>query len=187
MNVSSPPLRHRLSASEFERMAEVGILAEDERVELIEGDLIDMTPIGSRHAGAVSRLTRLLGSAVGTDAIVSVQNPIRLDRHSQPQPDLALLRPRADFYAEAHPQPADVLLIVEVAEASLDYDRDVKIPLYARHGIAEMWLLDVAGRGLTVYRAPGPDGYGEQRRIVAVESIAPLLLPAAVIDLTGLL
>lgn len=113
-------------------MAQAGILAEDDRVELIDGDLIDMRPIGSRHAGAVSRLTSLFGAGVGAEAIVSVQNPVQLDRYSQPQPDLALLRPRADFYAESHPQPADVLLIVEVAEASLDYDRDVKVPLYAR-------------------------------------------------------
>ncbi len=168
-------------------MAQAGILAEDDRLELIDGDLIDMTPIGSRHAGAVSRLTRLFGAAVGADAIVSVQNPVQLDRYSQPQPDLALLRPRADFYAHAHPQPADVMLIVEVAEASLDYDRDMKVPLYARHGIPEVWLLDVAGRCMTVFRAPGSDGYGEQRRIVSAESIAPVLLPAAVIDLTGLL
>jgi len=168
-------------------MAQAGILAEDDRVELIDGDLIDMTPIGSRHAGAVSRLTRLFGAAVGADAIVSVQNPVQLDRYSQPQPDLALLRPRADFYAQSHPQPADVLLIVEVAEASLDYDRDVKVPLYARHGIPEVWLLDVAGGCLTVYRAPGPDGYGQQRRITRAEPISPALLPAAVVELTDLL
>jgi Uma2 family endonuclease len=186
MNVSSPPVRHRHSVSEFQQMAQAGILAEDDRLELIDGDLIDMTPIGSRHAGAVSRLTRLFGAAVGADVIVSVQNPVQLDRYSQPQPDLALLRPRADFYAHAHPQPADVMLIVEVAEASLDYDRDMKVPLYARHGIPEVWLLDVAGRCMTVFRAPGSDGYGEQRRIVSAESIAPVLLPAVVIDLAGL-
>lgn len=168
-------------------MAQAGILAEDDRLELIDGDLIDMTPIGSRHAGAVKRLASLLGSAVREAAIVSVQDPVQLDRYSQPQPDLALLRPRADFYAQSHPQPADVLLIVEVAEASLDYDRDVKVPLYARHNIPEVWLLDVAGRCLTVYRAPGPDGYGEQRRIGSAESIWPALLPAAVVDLTDLL
>jgi hypothetical protein len=187
MHVSLPPVRHRHNVSEFLRMAQAGILAEDERVELIDGDLIDMTPIGSRHAGAVSRLTRLFGAGVGAQAIVSVQNPVQLDRYSLPQPDLALLRPRADFYAESHPQPADVLLIVEVAEASLDYDRDTKVPLYARHGIAEAWLLDVAGRCLTVYRSPGPDGYGQQRRVLSAESISPVLLPAVFIDLAGLL
>ena len=168
-------------------MARAGILAEDDRLELIDGDLIDMAPIGSRHAGAVKRLASLLHVAVRGTAVVSVQDPVQIDRHSQPQPDIALLRPRADFYAESHPQPADVLLIVEVAEASLDYDRDVKVPLYARHGVPEVWLLDVAGRSLTVYRAPGTDGYGEQRRIVGAESISPVLLPAAVIDLAGLL
>lgn len=168
-------------------MAQAGILAEDDRLELIDGDLIDMTPIGSRHAGAVKRLASLLGGAVRGTAIVSVQDPIQLDRYSQPQPDLALLRPRADFYAQSHPQPADVLLVVEVAEASLDYDRDVKVPLYARHGVPEVWLLDVAGRCMTVYRAPGPDGYGQQRRITRAEPISPALLPAAVVDLTDLL
>ena len=168
-------------------MAQAGILAEDDRVELIDGDLIDMTPSSSHHAGAVSRLTSLFGARVGAEAIVSVQNPVQLDRYSQPQPDLALLRPRADFYAESHPQPADVLLIVEVAEASLDYDRDVKVPLYARHGVAEVWLLDVAGRCLTVYRSPGPDGYGQQRCVQNAESISPVLLPTVVVDLAGLL
>lgn len=187
MNVSSPPVRHRHSVSEFQRMAQAGIVVEDDRIELIDGDLIDMAPIGSRHAGAVKRLASLLHATARGTAVVSVQDPLQIDSYSQPQPDIALLRSRADFYAESHPQPADVLLIVEVAEASLNYDRDVKVPLYARHGIPEVWLLDVAGRCLTVFRAPGSDGYGEQRRIVSAESISPVLLPAAVIDLTGLL
>ncbi len=168
-------------------MAQAGILAEDDRVELIDGDLIDMTPIGSRHAGAVKRFASLLNAAARGTAIVSVQDPIHLGPYSQPQPDLALLRPRVDYYAQSHPQPADVLLIVEVADASLDYDRDVKVPLYARHGIPEVWLLDLNARCLSVLRRSAPDGYGEQRRITSAESLCAALLPAAIIDLDGLL
>ncbi len=180
-------LKHRITVHDYHRMGETGVLAPDARVELIEGEIFDMAPIGKSHASIVDRLNRLFVLAVGERAIVRVQGPVLMGEHSEPEPDLTLLRPRADYYREFAPVAADVLLIVEVAEASLDYDRDVKVPLYAHHGVPEVWLVDVAGRSMTVYRAPGPDGYGEQRRIGSAESIWPVTLPAVVIDLAGLL
>ncbi len=115
--------RHRLTVRDYQRMGEAGIFHEDDRVELIEGEIVDMAPIGSGHSGQVNRLSNILKLAIGERAIVAVQNPIVLGDHSSPQPDIAQLRPQADYYAAAHPQARDVLLIVEVAESSLDYDR----------------------------------------------------------------
>src|ERR671938_544657 len=131
------------SVDEYYRMGEAGILTEDDRVELIEGEIIEMSPIGSRHAACVNRLNTLLGRHLRQTAIVSVQNPIRLDAYSEPEPDVALLRPRADYYESGHPTPADALLIVEVADTSADYDRIIKLPLYAKAGIPEAWLVDL--------------------------------------------
>jgi Uma2 family endonuclease len=170
-------LRRRLfTVAEYHKMAEAGILSEDDRVELIEGEIVAMSPIGSRHAACVARLTAVFSRA-GRHAIVWVQNPIRLAEHSEPQPDLALLRPRADFYAEAHPGSEDVLLVVEVAETSAAYDREVKVPLYARYGIPEVWVVDPAGDSVEVYRHPSPQGYQDVQTLRRRESVAPLLLP----------
>ena len=157
--------RYLFTAAEYHRMAQAGIFGEDDRVELIEGEIVEMTPIGSRHAACVDRLAQLAFERVSGRAIVRIQNPIQMGEHSEPQPDLALLRPRSDFYAPAHPGPEDVLLIVEVAETSIEYDRDVKVRLYARAGIAEVWLVDLAGEGVEVYRRPVPQGYQEVQRL----------------------
>ena len=148
------PRRHRLTVDDYYRMAEVGILDEEARVELIDGEIIDMAPPGSPHAGTVIYLTEVLMRAVDGRVTVLVQSPVRLGKYSEPQPDLALLRRRDDFYRERHPQPDDVLLVVEVAASSLRFDRKKKVPLYARHGIPEMWLVDLGSRRLSRYRAP---------------------------------
>ena len=140
-------------------MAEVGILEPDARVELIDGDIIDMAPPGSPHAAAVHYLNEVLVRAAGGRANVLVQNPVRLSDFSEPQPDLALLRRREDFYREQHPRPDDVLLIVEVSATSLRFDRETKSPLYARHGIPELWLVDLGGRRLSRYRTPQHGSY----------------------------
>lgn len=158
-------LRRRFTVEEYHRMAQAGIFSEDDRVELIEGEIVAMTPIGSRHAACVGRLTHIFASIVGERAIVWVQNPLRLGPDSEPQPDLALLRLRADFYAEAHPGPEDVLLVVEVAETSAEYDRTVKLPLYARSGIREVWLVDLATVSVEVCSDPTPGGYQRVRSI----------------------
>ena len=153
------PRRHRLTVSDYYRMAEVGILAPDARVELIEGDIIDMVPPGSLHAATVRRLHENFSRATGDSATVLAQDPVRLSDLSEPQPDLALLRRREDFYSERHPQPADVFLVVEVADSSLRFDRDTKVSLYAVHGIAEMWLVDLRGQRLIRHRVPRQGSY----------------------------
>lgn len=140
---------HRFSVEEYHRLGETGILREDDRVELIEGELVDMAPMGSRHAGCVSFLTWALQQQVGERAVVHVQNPLALGMDSEPEPDVMLLAPRDHdpFYRAGHPGPDDVLLLVEVADTSLTYDRQVKLPLYARHGIRQVWLVESLGRG----------------------------------------
>ena len=153
------PRRHRLTVTDYYRMAEVGILDPEARVELIDGEIIDMVPPGSPHAATVHYLNEMLVRAVEGSATVLVQNPVRLGQYSEPQPDLALLRRRDDFYRERHPQPDDVLLIIEVAATSLRFDRDTKLPLYARHGIPELWLVDLGSRRLTRYRSPAHGSY----------------------------
>lgn len=168
--------RHLLTVDDYHRMGEAGILSEDDRVELIEGELVEMAPIGSEHAAAVNDLTRLLIMAVGDRAVVSPQNPVRLDRRSEPQPDFALLRPRPDGYRSALPTPQDTLLIVEVAHGSLDYDRAVKLALYARHGIPEVWIVNLLGKEVGVHRKPHNDRYAKAERagssgIVTIEAL----------------
>lgn len=180
------PRRHRYTRAEYYRMAEAGIFGEDDRVELIEGEIIDMAPAGSQHAGTVKFLAKALQSAVADQAIVSVQDPLCLDEFSEPEPDFALLRPRQDFYRCAHPRPQDVLLVIEVAESSLAYDRDVKLALYARHWIAESWLVDLEHRRLE--RFPDPVA-GRYQRIEVPEDLGRVPLPApegAELDLSGL-
>ncbi len=172
------PARHPLTVTDFHKMGETGILPLDARVELINGEIIDMAPIGSPHAGKVNRLVSVLTEATGKAAIVAVQNPIVLGDLSEPQPDIAVLRPRADFYEHAHPRANDVLLLIEVADTTAHYDREVKIPLYARHGIVEVWLLDLERGQLEIYREPSAEGY---RQVLTPEHhtrIAPTALPA---------
>ena len=178
--------RHRLNVDEYYRMAEAGILGPDARVELIEGEIIDMAPIGSQHAAVVRQLAHILHQNVGDQAIVSTQNPVRLDEYSEPEPDLALLRPRDDFYAAAHPGPGDVLLIIEVADTSLRYDREIKIPLYARHGIPEVWLVDLENERLLRFLEPGPDGYRTEEDVTGIAPLRPTRPPEIEVDLSTL-
>lgn len=176
------------TVDEYYQMAQAGILSEDDRVELIEGEIVEMTPIGSRHAACADRLNQFFSERVRGRAIIRVQNPIRLSEYSEPQPDLALLQPRSDFYAQAHPEPENVLLVVEVAETSADSDRSVKVPLYARAGVPEVWLVDLAGECIESYRKPSPKGYGEVRRMWRGEHFSPQAFPdvkLAVDDVLG--
>lgn len=171
---------------DFHKMGAAGILGESDRVELIEGELIDMAPIGSSHAWMVSRLNNLLVPALNGRAILSPQNPVRLSDISEPQPDLALLRPAKAAYRDAHPAPEDVLLLVEVSDTSLSYDRKRKAPLYARHGLPEYWLIDVNRECIEVYRDPAPDGYRQIVRLENTGSISPGAFPDIVISLSEL-
>ncbi len=144
---------------EYHRMIEAGILTENDRVELIEGDIVAMAPIGSLHAACVNKLTRLFTEIFGKEVIVAVQNPILIGEFSEPQPDIALLKPRADFYAERLPRPEDVRLLVEVADTSLAFDRKVKLPLYAKSGIRETWLANLEEQCVEVFTNPSRQGY----------------------------
>ncbi|HLM43882.1 MAG TPA: Uma2 family endonuclease [Myxococcaceae bacterium] len=150
---------YRFTADEYTRMAEQGFIRAGARVELIDGEIIEMSPIGSRHNAFVDRLTRLLVTKLGDTAIVRVQGSIRLDDRVMPQPDFTVLRPRGDFYEADLPGAADVMLLVEVADSSLSYDRSEKSRLYARYGIPEYWLLDLVQNIVLVHTEPGPMGY----------------------------
>ena len=171
------PLRWRFTVAEYHQLITSGIFGEDDRVELIGGDLVMMSPIGSKHAGQVNWLTNLLMQKVLNRAILAVQNPVQLDDLSEPQPDLAMLSPREDYYSRSNPTPADVLLLIEVADTSADYDRDVKVRAYARAGIREMWLVDLTAGWLEVYREPSPAGYKLLRKALPGETVSPLAFP----------
>ncbi len=151
--------RRRFTVKEYDRMLEVGILAEDKRFELLDGEVVERVPEGTPHAACISRLDRLVGRALGDRAMVRVQHPIVVGQHSEPEPDVAIVRWRDDFYATAHPRPEDVLLLVEVADSSLLLDRNRKLPIYAAHGVADSWLVDLPARRVEIHRDPTPDGY----------------------------
>ncbi|MBK5940409.1 Uma2 family endonuclease [Halochromatium roseum] len=167
-----------LSVDAYHQMIRAGIFDEDDRVELIDGALRATPPIKPDHAGKNKRLNRLLNLRVGDEALVSVQNPLTLQPRSEPEPDLMLLRPRDDFYEGANPTPADTLLVIEICDSSLRYDREVKVPLYAAHGVPEVWLVDLQHRRLELYREPGADDYRLVLRPGPGEVVAPLLLPS---------
>jgi Uma2 family endonuclease len=183
--MAAEPLRRRFTSDEFHTMAQTGILSADDRLELIEGEIYEMTPIGNRHAGGVNRLTNLFRALDG--AVLAVQNPVHLSEVSEPQPDIALLRPRDDFYANAHPLPAEILLLIEVADASLESDRRMKIPLYARYGIPEVWLVDLTRSTLEVHRAPSPSGYRDVHQLRRGDQLSPLAFPDLRLDCATIL
>jgi len=173
-------VRHRFSVDDYHAMAEAGAFRPDDRVELIEGEIVDMTPIGLRHAAAVNILNRWLAMGCGTRAIVQVQGPVHLGPDSEPQPDIAVLGPAEDFYRTRPALPDDVLLLIEVADTSLLYDRNVKMPLYARAGMREAWLVDLARDEVQIHREPGPAGFGRTE----VRGRGTRLTPTAFPDLS---
>lgn len=153
------PRRHRITVEHFYRMAEAGLFAEDERVELVDGEIIDVPPMGHRHAGVVQFLAKLLVDCLADRALVRPQLPVRLGDDSEPLPDIAVIKPRADFYFDSHPTAKDVVIIVEISSTTLGFDRNVKVPMYARHGVAEVWVVDVTAEKLYRYRAPQEGEY----------------------------
>ena len=176
--------RRTFTADEFERMAEAGILGEDERVELIEGEIVWMSPIGPSHAWCVNAVSDRF-AALRDRVIVAVQNPIRLDDHEEPQPDVALIR--RDAIRGHHPRPADIVLVVEVAVSSLAVDRDVKGPMYARAGIPDYWIFDLDADRLLVLREPTPDGYRVVQVFARGQRVAPLFAPDFLVDVAEIL
>lgn len=171
--------QHLFTVQDFHRMAEVGILAPDARVELIEGTLYEMAAISTEHAWQVRRLTRLFSARFAAVALVDVQNPLRLSEISEPQPDLCLLEPPEERYLDRTPDARDVLLLVEVAVRSLPFDRDVKIPLYARSGVPEVWGIDVPKGVVQVYREPVDGEYRLQRRVGRGEELTLAAFPGS--------
>ncbi|MEA2600207.1 MAG: hypothetical protein QOF89_1199 [Acidobacteriota bacterium] len=181
------PLKKFYTVTGYYALLDAGILHEDDRVELIEGEIRPMPPIGSPHAGGVNRLASLFFGKLTGRAVVSVQNPLRLSEISEPEPDLLLLRFREDFYASRHPQPGDVLLLIEVADSSLEFDRRTKSRLYARHGVPEVWVQNLEGAALEVYRDPSPQGYRDVRTLRRGDRISPLTFPDLVLEVSAIL
>lgn len=178
--------KHRLTVDEYYRMAEVGLLAPDARVELIDGEIVDMPPMGSRHGGTGDLLIHRFMKAVGDAAIVSSQRTLVLGRYDAPEPDLMLLRPRADFYRRSHPTPAEIVLVIEISDSTWRYDREIKAPLYAQHGISDFWIVNLRQQELHCFRSPR---HGEFTEIVSIT--APIFVPVqslgdVQVDLTGL-
>lgn len=169
------PTRRRFTRAEYYRMAEVGILGEDDRVELIEGEIVEMCPIGRRHVAFVGNLGQLLTVRLVSRALVFVQSPVVLTEDTEPQPDLAVVRRRAVPYKEREAHADDVLLLIEVADSSLAYDRTTKLRLYAAAGIPEYWIVDCTGEAVEISRDPGPEGY---REVTQVTGTARLTLQA---------
>jgi Uma2 family endonuclease len=181
------PTRRRLDIDVYYRMAEAGILTDPRRVELIDGEIIDTGAIGSPHAAVTNRLARLFARALRDEAaLVNVQSPLRLDPYNEPQPDLMLLRSRDDDYRASHPNAADVLLLVEVSETSLVYDHGIKLALYAKFEVPEVWIIDLSGSAVEIYREPKDGAYVLRERLTDV-LLAPGLVPGVTIDVTGLL
>jgi Uma2 family endonuclease len=159
------------TAGEVEQMVKAGILTEDDRVELIEGQIIKMSPIGKSHAACVDRLTRFFNKAAGEPVIVRSQGPILIDDHFELQPDVALLRARPDFYEDSLPAPGDILMVIEVADTTVASDRGVKMPIYAQAGIPVAWLVDLPRRTVEIYTDPKGQVYGTVRRLGRKEVI----------------
>jgi Uma2 family endonuclease len=180
------PQRHRITVDEYHRMAEVGLLAPDARVELIEGEIIDMAPIGPSHSSIVNQLVRLLVRAVGDLAIVQSQGSVRLNLRNEPEPDLALFKPREDFYRHRLASGADTLLVIEVSESSLRYDQEIKVPLYARHDVPEVWVVDLMHGKLHIHHSPMAGEYRHQASMVQPGVVAISGLRGVSIDLSGL-
>ena len=179
--------KHRFTVTEYYRMAETGVLKPDARVELLNGEIIDMSPIGSSHAGTVKRFIRIFTKLSQERWQVSAQDPLHLDDDSETEPDFMLLKPSADDYTNHHPLPDDVFLLVEVADASLDYDREQKLPVYGRAGIPEIWIINLRDRSLEVYREPHFTGYGSKTILRAGDQAKPQAFPDVAVDVTELL
>jgi len=171
------PATRRFTVDDYYRMAEAGILSEDDRVELLDGQVVPMSPMGRRHIGSVNRLANWLKEQLGKSVVVQVQLPLLLDQYSEPEPDIAVLKPRQDYYGDTKARPEDVLLLIEVADTSLDKDCQVKVPLYAKYGVSEVWVVDIPYDAIHVYREPAVDGYQKVQRLRIGDTISPAAFP----------
>ncbi|MFO7825555.1 MAG: Uma2 family endonuclease [Cyclobacterium sp.] len=164
-------VKRLINVDEYYKMAEVGILKPEDRVELIYGEIFKMSPIGSRHAAIVNYCAKVMNQLFDGEAIVRIQNPIRIGHDNEPEPDISLLKFRPDYYTSAHPRPADVLVLIEVAGSSIKFDREVKAPLYAAHGIPECWIIDLENNQIEFLSKPQGDTYTETRVFVPGDEV----------------
>jgi Uma2 family endonuclease len=178
MSVMLVPERMRISADRYEMMIATGVLTKYDRIELIDGDMINMAPIGLPHSAITARLTKLFVLSAGDSAMLSPGGSVRLGGYSVPQPDLMLLKPRDDYYSGQRPTPSDVILVVEVSDRSVAFDQGTKRALYARHGIAEYWVIDIPGQRVHVYREPSANGYAIARAFSPADVVSPRDFPA---------
>lgn len=178
MSVAFVPEKTRISVDRYQKMVAAGVITARDRIELIDGEMINMAPIGPKHAALTARLTKLLILAAGDTAIVSPGGPVNLGEFSEPQPDLLLLRPRGDYYAGNIPEASDVLLLIEISDSTLAFDQSAKRALYARHGVLEYWIIDVEGRCIQVHREPTGNGtYAQTHGFGMTETVSPQGLP----------
>lgn len=179
--------RRRFTVEQYERMVETGVIQPEERVELLDGEVVEMAPIGPPHSSRVDRCNVYLGRALGSDVIIRVQSPVRLSDLSMPEPDLTVLGWRDDFYGTRHPTVADVLLLIEVGDSSVRFDREVKLPLYAAASVNEVWLMDVQARTISIFLEPGLGGYRTMSTAVPGDLLRPTALPGVVVAASDLL
>jgi len=187
MTVVAPIARRRFTVAEYERMAEAGVFGPDERIELLDGEVVEMAPIRPPHSSRVDRCAHHLWRTIATEVIVRVQNPLHLSDLSMPEPDVTVLRHRDDFYGTRHPTVADVLLLIEVGDTSARFDREVKLPLYATAAVVEVWLLDVKARTVSVCTDPHEGTYRSVVQVGPGEILRPTALPSAAIAAADLL
>jgi len=183
----APVERWRFTVDDFYRMGEVGIFPPDARVELIDGEVIKMAPIGSHHNGSVIGLDDIFRVDLGRRVTISIQGPLHLGLHENPQPDVLILHHRADRYRHANPTAADVLLLIEVADSTLPYDRNTKVPMYARAGIVEYWIVDLTSSRLLVYRGPVDGVYQSVETLTREDTVTPLAFAELVIAVADIL
>ncbi len=169
--------RRRFTVTDYMRLAESGILAEEERVELIRGEIVETPPISIAHVSIKMHLVALFTRTFADWALVGINNPVQLDEFSLPQPDVVLLRSRENYYSDRHPGPNDVMLVIEIADASIDYDRWVKAPLFGSSGVMEFWIINVPAQQIEVYRDPRPNGYRTATIYASAEEVSPLAFP----------
>lgn len=179
--------RRIFTVDEYHRMGEAGVFSEDDRVELMEGEILMMSPIGSRHIASVNRVVMELSGLLRGRAIVSGQNPVVLNDFSEPEPDIAILKLRNDFYAQALPTAADTLLIIEIGDSSVAFDHDIKLPAYARSGVPEVWLSDIPAQTVTAHTEPISGAYQTVRTYGRGDSIAPFHFSDLSIEVVNLL
>jgi Uma2 family endonuclease len=177
MNAAFIPTRMRITTDRYQKMVATGVLTKYDRVELIEGEMLNRAPIGPKHATVADRLARLFTLAVHDAAIVSCGRPVNLGDFSNPQPDVVLLKPRPDAYSNAHPGAADVLLLIEVSDSTLTFDQSTKLSLYARYGVSEYWIVDVESKRIIVYREPAAKGYVCKLEFSAPNTVSPQVFP----------